>query len=137
MLRTAMKRLGLAVLGSCLAVAAVAVTLLNQPERAVYVTWEGIGPDKWASVWLLRRHIDPEAEIRFVPVNADLSEATETAFDIPGSDYMRAGPLTTFEALLHSDLAGDKATDPTLTRIAEIINEMEVSRWTIRSTSVC
>ncbi|WP_299968751.1 chromate resistance protein ChrB domain-containing protein [uncultured Roseobacter sp.] len=133
MLGSAWGRIGITFALASAAFAAAAVSTVRPPEPApVYVTWEGIGPDKWASIWLLRRHIDPQAEIHFVDPGVMPDDGT--AFDIPGSDYMRAGPITTFEALLASDL-GSGIDSPDVARMAEIINEMEVSRWHITASS--
>lgn len=126
-------------LAGAAAIAAVAVgtylTISTAPGASVksYVTWEGIGPDKWASVWLIRRHIDPSAEIVFAEQGSTPTDGI--AFDIPGSDYMRDGPLTTFETLLQSELGRHLRDDPALLRMAALVNEIEVSRWNIVSTS--
>lgn len=134
MVQRAVKRIGAAFLIASAGFATAAVmTVQAPPPVATFVTWEGIGPDKWASVWLIRRHLDPQAEIVFTEPGG-LPESG-TAFDIPGSAYMREGPTTTFETLLASDLAGLELASPALDRMAAIINEMEVSRWNITASS--
>ncbi|QJX02964.1 hypothetical protein HML84_18885 [Alcanivorax sp. IO_7] len=30
-----------------------------------YVTWRSLEPDVWASIWLIKTHIDPDAKISF------------------------------------------------------------------------
>lgn len=133
MISSAWKRIAVALFIASVGFSAVALTTVAPPPPSTtYVTWQGIGPDKWASIWLLRRHIDPEAQIVFVEPGSTPTDGT--AFDIPGSDYMRAGKITTFEALLASDLGQGIAT-PEIDKIAAIINEMEVSRWNITATS--
>lgn len=135
MLKSAVGRLSIAAAIAIAVVGTVAVTLPAARPAPVYVTWSGIGPDKWASVWLLRRHLSPESEIVFTDVNADL-DPQATAFDIPGSAYMRQGETTTYETLLNSALADpDISNAADLRKIGAIINEMEVSRWTITATS--
>ena len=111
-----------------------AVTLAAaRPEPPVYATWEGIGPDKWSSVWLISRHVAPTADIRFVPVNGDIGDAI--GFDIPGSRFTREGRITTYEKLLAEVTDANTSERRTLERIGAIINEMEVSRWTVAATS--
>lgn len=98
-------------------------------KPAVYVTWEGIGPDKWASIWLIRRHLNPSAEIRRVPVNADTSGAI--AFDIPGSQFIRNAKSTTFAQMVAEYVPGDHPKRQSIAKMADMIDEMEISRWGI------
>jgi hypothetical protein len=64
----------------------------------LYVTWAGAEPDKGASMWLIKRYVSPNAEIRLIPV--DTSPASGTAFDIPQARYRRTHRESTFESLL-------------------------------------
>ena len=66
------------------------ISCQNDIPAQTFYTWQGIGSDKWASVWLINRKIDPKAAIRFIPVNEDLPDAT--AFDIPKSQFVRTNP---------------------------------------------
>lgn len=115
------------------AVGVAALTRIAAPGPATYVTWDGIGPDKWASIWLIRRHLDPEA--RILRLQPGTEPAQGTAFDIPGAAYMRDRDLTTFDQLLKARLPEDAANAAALGRMAEMLNEMEVSRWTIVQSS--
>lgn len=99
--------------------------------RPVYVSWDGIGPDKWATIWLIRRHIDPEAEIRLVEVNGDTSMGIP--FDVPGAEFMRHKDATTFAQVVDAKL-GENAS-PEIRRMVEMVNEMEIRRWGIVDSS--
>ena len=49
-----------------------------------WVTWENIGVDRMASIWLIRRWIDKEAEFIFIPIGEMPLPAQSEPFDIPG-----------------------------------------------------
>ena len=86
-----------------------------------WVTWQIIGVDRMASIWLIRRWIDPEAEFTFIPAGENPSPEMGEPFDIPGARYSHHGGHCTFYALLKEN----KIDDPILTRIAEIIDEAD------------
>jgi rhodanese-related sulfurtransferase len=92
-------------------------------EPAHFVTWQGIGPDKWASVWLIKRHINPDAVIQFIPVNS--TPAAGTSFDIPGAPYYR-GKTTTFEQMIH---AYNLQSNQSLLRMIDIVHDIEITPW--------
>jgi len=96
----------------------------NSPTKVFY-TWNGLEPDKWASAWLINRHIAPTSKLSIVPVGAQLSGAT--AFDTPDATYRRRHGLSTYEGLMQ---AHGLENDPVLKRIGEIINHIEISPWT-------
>jgi hypothetical protein len=87
-----------------------------------WVTWENIGVDRMASAWLIRRSIDPQAEFVFIPAGQKpLPEGAEP-FDIPGVRFSHHRGHCTFHALLKEH----QLKDPTLARIAAIVDEADV-----------
>lgn len=96
------------------------------PENTTqkYFTWDGLEPDKWGSVWLLKRHVDPEADLSIVPVGAHVKNAI--AIDTPYADYKRSHGKATFENMT---AAFNKDNNPVLVKIGRIINELEVTAW--------
>jgi hypothetical protein len=77
-----------------------------------WVTRESIRVNRTATCWLIRRFLDPEAEILFVP--ADQVATTQDAqgaigFDAPGATYphKNAEGLCSFAALVHERFAQD------------------------------
>ena len=86
-----------------------------------WVTWENIGVDRMACIWLIRHWIDPKAEFTFIPVGQKPKSDAGEAFDIPGQRYSHHGGHCTFYALLKEN----KINDPILTRIAQIIDEAD------------
>ncbi|TCK18888.1 rhodanese-related sulfurtransferase [Thiogranum longum] len=96
----------------------------SSPAKEFY-TWNGLEPDKWASAWLINRHIAPTSKLSILPAGAQLSGAI--AFDIPEATYRRRHGLSTYEGLIQ---AHGLENDPVLKRIGEIINHIEISPWT-------
>jgi hypothetical protein len=84
--------------------------------------------DRIACPWLIRRFIDPDAEIVFVPTEEVLAAAASDpdarSFDADGADYTHDGKLCTFEVLIREfDLGGD----PGLVRLAQIVHAADVA----------
>jgi hypothetical protein len=76
--------------------------------------------DRLACPWLIRRFIDPEAEIRYVPPGEVLAVAAREGavpFDVPEVELTHFGPLCSFDAFLAKFHLEDEA----LVRMAEIV----------------
>jgi hypothetical protein len=87
-----------------------------------WVTWENVAVDRMACAWLIKRHIDPQAEFVFIPAGyKPLPEGTEP-FDIPGTKYSHRRGRCTFSTLLREF----NLKDPILQRIAQIVDEADV-----------
>lgn len=106
---------------ACLAALVLGVAGCTQPTT--YVTEHGLGPDKWATAWLLTQLVDPGSELKVVPIGASLP--TGTPFDVPGAPILRQGTQSAFEvagrALPRPD--GDFA------RMARIVHDIEIGAW--------
>jgi hypothetical protein len=86
-----------------------------------WVTWENVGVDRMACAWLIRKHIDPNAEFLFVPYGSlELPKGAEP-FDIPGARLSHHQGHCSFHALV----AQYKLDDPVLQRIARIVDEAD------------
>jgi hypothetical protein len=86
-----------------------------------WATRERIHIDRAACAWLIRRHLDQDAEFLFVADPADIP-AGATAFDIPGAELSHHGGDCSFETILRRyDL-----DDPVLWRIAAIVHEADL-----------
>lgn len=86
-----------------------------------WVTWENIGVDRMACIWLIRRWIDHKAEFSFIPFGGKPSPNEGEPFDIPGARYSHHGGHCTFFVLLKEQ----KIDDPILARIAQIVDEAD------------
>jgi hypothetical protein len=82
--------------------------------------------DRIACPWLIRRFIDPDAEILYVPTDQVLTVADEqdaNSFDADGARYTHRGNKCSFEVLIDDfDLAGD----PALMRLAAIVHAADI-----------
>jgi hypothetical protein len=92
-----------------------------------WVTRERPKTDRVACPWLIRRFIDPEAEILFVPSAEVLSTAEREgahSFDAPGAEYTHRDSKCSFETLIEEfDLGGN----PALVRLAKIVHAADVA----------
>jgi len=89
-----------------------------------WVTWENIGVDRMACIWLIRRWIDPGAEFIFIPMREGPLPDHSEPFDIPGARFSHHGGHCTFYALLKEI----KVNDAILTRIAQMVDEADESQ---------
>src|SRR5215212_3482646 len=84
---------------------------------STWATRAGVGIDRIASAWLVRRFIDPQVRFRFVDSGARPPRGAVT-FDMPGGDVTHDGGRCTFEVLLSA--AGLR--EAALKRIGEIVH---------------
>jgi hypothetical protein len=91
-----------------------------------WVTRERPKTDRVACPWLIRRFIDPEADILYVPADRVLEVARREgarSFDAAGAEFSHRGGNCTFEVLLEDfDLQGDRA----LVRLAGIVHAADI-----------
>jgi AraC-like DNA-binding protein len=77
-----------------------------------WITRERPKIDRIACPWLIKRFIDKEAEIIYVPFNDVLSKAKDLnaiPFDVPGVKFTHDGDLCTFDALIKNYRINDEA----------------------------
>ncbi|HEY9559303.1 MAG TPA: chromate resistance protein ChrB domain-containing protein [Anseongella sp.] len=92
-----------------------------------WITRERPKIDRIACPWLIKRFIDPGAEILFVPFQEVLSKAKEwdaIPFDIPGVKFTHYGDHCTFDALVEEY----KIDDPAILTMARIIRGADTDR---------
>jgi hypothetical protein len=91
-----------------------------------WLTRERPKTDRVACPWLIRRFIDPEAEILYEPAERVLEAAEREearSFDAPGAEFTHRGGKCTFEVLLKEfGLLGD----PALVRLARIVHAADI-----------
>ena len=91
-----------------------------------WVTREHPKTDRVACPWLIRKFIDPEAEIVYLPRDEVLAYAERegaTSFDAPGATYTHRGPKCSFEVLVDEF----KIADPAVALMARVIHGADVS----------
>lgn len=89
-----------------------------------WITWERIGVDRIGCAWLITRFIDPQAEFVFIPSGTSSFPEGCEPFDIPGVRLSHRGSHSTF----HTVLEEYQLVDPLLHRIANIVDEADVSQ---------
>jgi hypothetical protein len=83
--------------------------------------------DRIACPWLIRKFIDPEAEILYVPSDQVLAVAAQQgghSFDAAGAQYTHRANKCSFETLIDEFELGNNAA---LVRLAQIVHAADVS----------
>lgn len=92
-----------------------------------WITRERPKIDRIACPWLIRRFIDPDAEIIYVPFDCVIAKAKEIdaiPFDLPGVEYSHYDDQCTFDYFLKKHHLKDVALD----RMAAIIRGADTDR---------
>jgi hypothetical protein len=92
-----------------------------------WVTREHPHTDRVACPWLIRKFIDPAAEIVYVPRDDVLDYAEREggiSFDAPGARYTHRDGLCTFEVLIEEHELGG---DPALALMANVVHGADVA----------
>ena len=88
----------------------------------VWVTRLGVHVDRIASAWLIRRFIDPEAKLKFVPAKGYQPHAGELRFDMFEAEYTHEGDRCTFEVLAQRFAVADAAVEA----IGQVVHDIDV-----------
>jgi hypothetical protein len=92
-----------------------------------WVTREHPHTDRVACPWLIRRYLDPGADIVYVPRDQVLAYAEQRgaiSFDAPGARYTHRDGLCSFEVLIEDHaLTGD----PALALMARIVHGADIA----------
>jgi hypothetical protein len=99
-----------------------ALTRVPRPEKTTWVTRTGVHVDRIASAWLIRRFIDPNAKLKFVPAKGYVPEPGELRFDMYEAEFTHVGDRCTFEVL--TERMG--LDDPALRAIADIVHDIDL-----------
>jgi len=82
--------------------------------------------DRIACPWLIRRFIDADAEIFYVPKDQVLNVAQQEgarSFDADGAEFTHRGDRCSFEVFIDDFRLGD---DPALVRLARIVHAADI-----------
>lgn len=96
-------------------------------KKMKWITRERPKIDRIACPWLIKRFIDQEAEIIYVPFDQVISKATELdaiPFDIPGVEFTHYKDLCTFDYFIEKY----KIEDPALNTLAVIVRGADTDR---------
>jgi len=89
----------------------------------IYITWQGLEPDKLASLWLIKRFVDQEAEFKLVPKGSLIKGGIP--FDVPSATFKRSHTQSTFECVLQNQGLDDER----LLFLGKIIHDIEINTW--------
>jgi len=92
-----------------------------------WITREKPKVDRIACPWLVKRFVDPEAEIIYVPYDSVIAKAEELGaipFDLPNVEYSHYEDQCTFDYILKKH----RLKDPALHRIAAIVRGADTDR---------
>jgi hypothetical protein len=99
-----------------------------------WITRERPKIDRIACPWLIKRFIDAEAEIIYVPADQVIRKAQElnaVPYDIPGVEYTHYGEECTFDYFIHKH----NLNDPALNRIATIVRGADTDSFELSPES--
>ena len=91
-----------------------------------WVTREHPRTDRIACPWLIRKFIDPGAEIVYVPPDEVLAVASRegaTSFDAPGATYTHRDGKCSFETLVEEH----RIDDPAVALMARVVHGADVA----------
>jgi hypothetical protein len=91
-------------------------------KGAVWVTRKGVHVDRIASAWLIRRFLDGDAQLKFVPSKDYAPRDGELRFDMFEAEYTHEGDRCTFEVLTRRFGIADAA----VTAIGEVVHDIDV-----------
>jgi hypothetical protein len=97
-----------------------------------WITRERPKIDRIACPWLIKRFVDKEAEIIYVPFEQVIKKSKElnaTPFDLPEVEYSHCGDRCTFDYILEKH----KLKDPALSLIAVIVRGADTDRHDLAS----
>jgi hypothetical protein len=91
-----------------------------------WVTREHPKTDRIACPWLIRKFVDPDAEIVYLPKDEVLAYAEREdaiSFDAPGAKYTHRDGMCSFETLI----AAYKIDDPAVALMARVVHGADIS----------
>lgn len=99
------------------------IDIYSESENRMFATWDIFEVDKCASIWLIKRFIDTEAQIRLYPKGAQIKKGIP--FDTPDAKFRRYHNASTYETLLRHF----KIRDDWLVYIGKIVHDIEINTW--------
>lgn len=99
-----------------------AAASITDLKGRTWVTRRDVHVDRIACSWLIRRFIDPDAVICFVPGKGYVPKPDELRFDMFEGEITHEGDRCSFEVLL----TRTGMTDPALQAIAEIVHDIDL-----------
>ncbi len=96
---------------------------VSAAQKIVFSTWDTFEVDKCASIWLIKRFIAPEAQIKFYPHGTTITAGIP--FDTPNAKFRRYATKSTYEILMEHY----KLKNPRLYYIGFLVHDIEINTW--------
>ena len=93
----------------------------GRPRGRTWVTRPGVGVDRMASAWLIRRFIDPDARFAFAPAAEAGAMSGVLRFDMYEGEFTHEGDRCTFEVLLDRF----RLDEPALRAVADLVHDID------------
>lgn len=95
----------------------------GESPPSIFSTWDIFEVDKLASIWLVKRFINPKAKIKLYPKGDTITEGIP--FDTPEAKFRRYHNMSTYEMFRrHFDI-----DDPRCIYISKIVHDIEINTW--------
>ncbi|BBO87532.1 chromate resistance protein ChrB domain-containing protein [Desulfosarcina ovata] len=94
-----------------------------ESSNAVYSTWDIFEVDKLGSIWLIKRFVNPKAQIKIYPKGEAITEGIP--FDTPDAKFRRYHNISTYEMFRRHY----KVEDPRCKYISRIVHDIEINTW--------
>lgn len=98
------------------------IAQLQSTQR--FATWSGIEPDKWATLWLIKRHLSPDAYFLLHQPGAKLPEDA-ALFGVPDAALRRVKGESMFRRLKRAM----QLQSPALEALDQVVQDIEVNIW--------
>lgn len=103
------------------------VLVASASQATTYVAEKGVEPDLWASIWLIKRHINQDARFLFGNTGSLNFEAQDVIVLGSRDGLHRDAGKSLFATLL----SNEGLNKPDLNRIAGFIHDIEVDTWAL------
>ncbi len=97
-------------------------SFVKPPLGSIWVTRKDPHVDRLSSAWLIKRFIDPKAEIRFVDMDKYTWNKNHLRFDVFGAEFGHEGDQCTFEVLVEHF----KIKKIAVTALAEVVHDLDI-----------
>jgi hypothetical protein len=95
----------------------------TEQESITYVTWPMWEVDRTASIWLIKRYINPNAKFRYIEKGEPLGR--DIPFDIPEAELQRKHNTSCFQMIMKKY----NLKQPELLALSKLVWDIEINFW--------
>ncbi len=89
----------------------------------IYVTWPMWEVDRAASIWLIKRYVDPTAQFIFIDKGDTIKDYIP--FDIPEAELQRKHNIACFQMIMQKE----SLKNPELIALSKLVWDIEINFW--------